>query len=125
MSGLRRHHEQRAAGEQLPAAPGQRPGDHRLETRRASVAVGERREQGRCKSWGLGWDLQSDGGLQAADQAQPELAPLLLLSGNDVARTIHSPACADTMSIELKGNKFRLRLVSGLETTDWKLDEFQ
>ena len=63
-------------------------------------------------------------------QADAQIAPCecgaeLLLSGNDVGRTIQCPACADTMSIELKGGKFRLRLVSGLETTDWKLDEFQ
>ena len=54
-----------------------------------------------------------------------ECSAELLLSTQDVGRTIQCPACADTMSIELKGRKFRLRLVSGLETTDWKLDEFQ
>jgi hypothetical protein len=63
-------------------------------------------------------------------QADAQIAPCecgaeLLLSSSDVGRTIQCPACADTLSIELKNGKFRLRLVSGLETTDWKLDEFQ
>jgi len=49
----------------------------------------------------------------------------LLLSTNDIGRTIQCPACADTMNVEQKGKKITLRLVSALETTDWKLEEFQ
>ena len=72
----------------------------------------------------------NDGDAPPLVQADAQIAPCecgaeLLLSGNDVGRTIQCPACSDTLSIELKGGKFRLRLVSGLETTDWKLDEFQ
>jgi hypothetical protein len=49
----------------------------------------------------------------------------LLLSSGDVGHTIQCPACGDMMTVEEQRGKFMLRLIGGLETTDWKLEEFQ